>query len=144
MIEINSEVINSEVLFERVKSRAMMMNIDSQFYNEIELSDMSNIITSKKLHEAMLLVYQNLQGMNATWEIHENVICSNRPVIGKAIVFFKRAFRKIVRWLYTPFIQQQIMFNGATVRTVSDMIKLQELIILECEQRERKEQTNEY
>lgn len=143
MITINSEIANADALFERVKNKASTMNIDRQFYGEMDLTSDFDIVTAKNMHEAMLNVYQNLQEVNATWEIKENIIFSNRPIIGNIIVFGKRVFRKLVRWLYQPFIQQQIMFNGATVRTISEMIKVQELIILECEQREGREHTND-
>ena len=51
--------------------------------------------------------------------------------------------RKLLRWLFIPFYQQQSEFNGAVTKTLSDMIKIQEILIREYEERLMKGDTDE-
>lgn len=138
MIEIDSKIIDGEALFERVKLSAKMKNIPEEFYIKDEQDSQVEAVTANRIREEMLIVYQNLQMMNATWIIGEKPIVSNRPVIGPVIVFCKKAFRKLTRWLFRTYYEQQTDFNGAATRTISDMIRVQELLIKAYEESERK------
>ena len=59
----------------------------------------------------------------------EKPLRSNHRVIGGLIVFCKKVVRKLTRWLFQPYYQQQTDFNSAVTKTVSDMIKVQEMLI---------------
>lgn len=141
MIEIDSSIISAEVLYDRVKTSAKMKSIPKEFYGDTAY-DKAEAVGVNRMKEEMLSVYQNLQMMNASWVIGEKPIMSNRPVIGKAIVFCKKVFRKLTRWLFRTYYDQQTVFNGAVTRTISDMIKVQEMLIQLYEQNERKEEQN--
>lgn len=132
MIEIDSDIIDADLLFERVKLTAASKNIPDEFYNSTAVSRVP-VEGFLQIHREMLNVYQNLQMMNATWIIMEGELHSSCPVIGKLIVLGKRIFRKLTRWLFQSYYQQQTDFNGAVTRTISDMIRVQELLIQSCE-----------
>ena len=133
MIEIDPGIIDGVVLFEQVKATAKAQNISKDFYNTDD--NYFAEVSIKQLHELMLGFYKNLHMMNATWEIVEKPLASTRPVIGKMIVFLKRIVRKSLRWLFMSFKQQQTEFNGAVTKTLSDMVKIQEMLIREYEER---------
>ncbi len=141
MIEIDPGIIDGKILFERVKATAKTQNISKDFYNSNDnyLTD----ISINKLHEVMTGFYKNLHMMNATWAIEDKPLASTRPLIGGTIVFCKRVVRKLLRWLFIPFYQQQSEFNGAVTKTLSDMIKIQEILIREYEERLMKGDTDE-
>lgn len=141
MIEIDSGIVDAEVLFDRVRATAKTKNISKEFYNTEDLY--LTEVSLNKMHESMVNVYQNLQMMNATWAYEEKPLASVHPVVGKGIVFFKRAFRKLTRWLIQPIYQQQTEFNGAATRTLSDMIRVQEMLIQAYEESLKKEDADE-
>lgn len=126
MIEIDSGIIDPEVLYQRVKTTAKAKNISQEFYNTTETGNEANIYT---LRRAMLRICQNMQMMKATQVIEEKPVFSNRPVIGKAIVFCKRVYRKLTRWLFQTYYLQQTTYNEATTRTIEDLIRVQEDLI---------------
>lgn len=135
MIEVDSRIISPDALLDRVKMSVKMKNIPEEFFgNGGTVYGDSSEATLEKIRGEMSLVYYNLQTMNTTWEIHEVPITSHRPVIGRFIVFGKRVFRKLTRWLFRTYYEQQTRFNGAATRTISDMIRVQELLISNLEQ----------
>ena len=141
MIEIDSKIIDADVLYERIKTTAKMKQISQEFYGE-KVEETFNEIDLDKVRKEMVEVYQNLQMMNATWVIGERPLKSTRPVIGGLIVFCKRVYRKLTRWLFQTYYQQQTEFNGAATRTISDMIRVQELLIQLYENEKKKEDNN--
>ena len=135
MIEIDSSIINPTALLDRVKASVRMKNIPGDFFSEGSAEGVaSGACFAEKIRGEMQLVYYNLQTMNETWEIRELPIVSDRPVIGKLIVFGKKVFRKLTRWLFRSYYDQQIWFNGAVTRTVSDLIRVQEMLLNDVEQ----------
>ncbi len=133
MIEIDSRIVDADILLERVKASAKMKNISKEFYGD-ESASVTEVSLSK-MHETMVSMYQNLQMMNATWVYEEKTLASVHPVVGRFIVFFKRLFRRGTRWLIRPMYLQQAEFNGAATRTISDMIKLQEMLMKAYEEK---------
>ena len=128
MIQMDSAITDVNALDEKIKHRMRNMNIADELFFDSEEID-SEEINVRNLHEKMNKVYQTLQELNASWEIKEPILASNRPIIGKAIVFCKKVYRKLTRWLLKPIYDQQTIFNSASVRTISDMIKVQEMMI---------------
>ena len=140
MIEIDSSIINADILYERVKTSAKMKDIPREFYGDVHNSTTDDIINAKRILEEMNALYHNLQMMNATCIIGEKPLVSNRPIIGKIIVLCKKVFRKMTRWLFRTYYEQQTNFNEATTKTVSEMIRLQEMLVRLCEENERREE----
>lgn len=137
MIEIDSRIISPEALLQRVKNSAQMKNIDKEFFSgqmPATGATVPGTVDISRIRAEMDIAYHNLNAMNETWEIHETPITSHRPVIGKLIVFGKKVFRKLTRWLFKSYYEQQTWFNGAATRTISDMIRVQELLIQGVEQ----------
>jgi hypothetical protein len=127
MFEINPKIADADSLFQRVVNTAKSRQIADEFYDgELKSPYISNYC---EIRDIMQNVYDNLQVMNTTWPICEKPLRSNHRVIGGAIVFCKRVVRKLTRWLYQPYFQQQTDFNSAVTKTVSDMIKVQEMLI---------------
>lgn len=127
MLEINSRIVDADSLFQRVVNTAKSRQIADEFYGGELKSPYKNNYC--EMRDMMQSVYDNLQVMNTTWPICEKPLRSNHRVIGGAIVFCKKIVRKLTRWLYQPYFQQQTDFNSAVTKTVSDMIKVQEMLI---------------
>ena len=127
MFEVSSDIIDKNVLLERVEAVAKAHNIAKEFYNSENTN--TTKVSLEKVQDMMIDIHQNFQMMEATWIIKENTLASIHPVIGKLIVFSKKAIRKLTRWLIAPLYQQQTNFNGAVTRTISNMINLQEMLI---------------
>lgn len=140
MIEIDSSIINADILYERVKTSAKMKDIPREFYGDVHNSTTDDIINAKRIREEMNALYQSLQMMHATCIIGEKPLVSNRPIIGEIVVLCKKVFRKLTRWLFRTYYEQQTNFNEATTRTVSEMIRLQEMLVQLCEENERREE----
>ena len=71
----------------------------------------------------------NLQKLRESYAIVERPIASNRPVIGGLIVLIKKIYRKMTRWIFASYYQQQTQINETIMQTLSGMIELQELMI---------------
>lgn len=127
MIEINSKIIDAGVLFQRVENTAKSRGIAEEFY-VWETEDL-NRCDYHVVRDMMQRVYENLQVMNTTWPLCEKPLRSNHRVVGGAIVFCKRIVRKLTRWLFQPLYLQQTEFNSAVTKTVSEMLKVQEMLI---------------
>lgn len=127
MIEINSKIIDAGVLFQRVENTAKSRQIAEEFY--VWEDDDLNQCSYYAVHNMMQHVYENLQVMNTTWPLCEKPLRSNHRVVGGAIVFCKRIVRKLTRWLFQPLYLQQTEFNSAVTKTVSEMLKVQEMLI---------------
>lgn len=137
MFEINSKIVDADSLFQRVADTAKNRQIAEEFY--VRAKKNSGTHDYYEVRDMMQKVYENLQVMNVTWPICEKPLRSNHRVIGGVIVFCKKIVRKLTRWLYQPYYQQQTEFNSAVTKTVSDMIKIQEMLITLCEQDSRRD-----
>ena len=59
--------------------------------------------------------------------VQEPMAISPRPVIGRALVFFRKAmFHLIFKWYMRPVLEQQNAFNQTASRLVSDLVQSQE------------------
>jgi hypothetical protein len=48
-------------------------------------------------------------------------IASELPVVGGLLVMFRRALRILLRWYINPIVEQQNLFNQATVRALWEL-----------------------
>lgn len=142
MIEIDSGIIDAEILLERIKTAAEMKNIPKKFYGENPVNKLEriNLVT---VQESMIQIHQDLQKMQASWVIGEKPLASVHPVVGPLIVFCKKVYRKLTRWLFATYYQQQTEFNGAATKTIADMVQVQEMLIQLYGENERLEERNE-
>ena len=127
MIEINPKIIDPRVLEARVV----------QVMNKKGISNENAITISENLHRILCSIRQDFTNLSASAKIRELPICSHRRFIGRCIVFMKRVFRKITRWLFSAYYNQQNEFNAAVVRTLDDMICLQEIMIANMENQDK-------
>lgn len=136
-LEIDPSVIDPNSINERIQSRATAVNAYSFFDRDpVGRNQISNTIGAKELRTQMLKVYDNLHKMDVFWELKPLEITSHRPVIGKVVVFAKKAFRKLTRWMFQPYWDRITAFHSATTLTISEMIRLQEMLISVEEKRE--------
>ena len=137
MLEVDTTIIDANELTMRVNASMREKNIPRSFYGEnmvITISENSNLYEMKLLLNTL---YQNYQTMESMWVISEQPIVSSRKYIGKIIVFCKRAFRKLTRWLLQPYMVQQSNFNGAVLRSLGDLIKIQDAMIADYEENKK-------
>lgn len=125
MIEIDPGIIDSQELMKRVKISVIKKKIPEKFLGaETENSyDYSEQIMSN--------IADNMRKLRESYAIVEKPIVSNRPVIGRFIVLIKKVYRKMTRWIFASYYQQQTQINETVMQTLSGMIELQELMIAE-------------
>lgn len=127
MIEIDSEIIDSEELMRRVKASALKKEIPKTFFG----SETENGYDYTEMILKDIAV--NLQRLKQSYAIVERPIVSNRPIIGKFIVIVKKCYRKMTRWIFASYYQQQTQINETIMQTLSGMIELQELMLTICQ-----------
>jgi len=125
MIEVDNKIIDPKILMERVRKnvlnkKELEYEINTSINSNLDLNDLSKDINS---------IYMNLQKLNDNWQIHDMTIRSHRRYIGKYIVFAKRVVRKIIYWFIRPYWDQQVKFNEATTKAISDITKIQTQLI---------------
>lgn len=123
MIEIDPGIMDSEELMRRVKTSVIRKKIPEKFFGfETEGGlDYSEQILAD--------IAVNLQKLKESYAIVERPIASNRPVIGGLIVLIKKVYRKMTRWIFASYYQQQTQINETIMQTLSGMIELQEYMI---------------
>lgn len=67
-------------------------------------------------------------------------IASDLPVVGSALVLFRRIVRILLRWYINPIVEQQNQFNQAAVRALYELRMENENLRAELS---RRQQTNE-
>ncbi|MFZ3171868.1 MAG: class I SAM-dependent methyltransferase [Carboxydocellales bacterium] len=75
-------------------------------------------------------VFNSLELLNAINECNNNwyydlhrSVTSHRKFIGKAIVFFKKALRKTLKWYIRPLFEDQMRFNNSVTQALNLMVK---------------------
>lgn len=129
MFEVDPAVVNPDDLYSRVVSSAKMRQIPKEFYSEMNDGKESGELSMTSIRAEMVKVYQNLQTMNATWEIREVPVHTSKRFVGPIIILVKKIMRKATRWIFRGYYEQQTAFNAAATRTLSDMIRVQEMLI---------------
>lgn len=129
-LEIDPSIIDPNSLNEKIQARAATVKADGFFDSDpVGEKQIINSIGVKELHAQMLKVYDNLHKMDVFWELKPLEITSHRPIIGKLVVFAKKAFRKMTRWLFQPYWDRITAFHSAATLTIFEMIRLQEMLI---------------
>ncbi|MCI9612704.1 MAG: glycosyltransferase family 4 protein [Eubacterium sp.] len=82
------------------------------------------------LQEDMELLQDNLLEMQALWDLTEPKVSVRQAGVKYPFVLCKKAARKILRWMLRPYFQQQAAFNGAAVRAVGDLLRIQHQMLV--------------
>jgi len=125
MINIDNKIIDPKILMERVRKdvlhkKKIEYEMNASINGNMDLSDLSKDIDS---------IYINIQKLNENWQISDMTIKSHRKYIGRFIVFVKRLVRKMIYWFIRPYWDQQVNFNAATTRAISDIARIQSKLI---------------
>ena len=131
MIEIDPTIIDPQLLMRKVEQSVLEKNIPHSFYNETyeEMCLLTGNVDMLEIQQYLRSLFQNIEAMNNSWVISELPITTIKKHFGKLIIFSKKVFRKLTRWLFQAYFVQQVNFNGATTRAISDMLKIQEKLI---------------
>lgn len=84
--------------------------------------------------EDLHYLQENVAQLNQSWSIEEARLSSDVPVLGGMIVFVKRCIRKAISWFVRPYWEQQVAFNGAVARAVSDIYRIQSRMLQGAEE----------
>lgn len=85
------------------------------------------------LQKDMELLQDNLLEMQALWDLAEPKVTIRQAGLKYPFVLCKKAARRIMRWMLRPYFQQQVAFNGAAVRAVGDLLRIQHEMLLHKE-----------
>lgn len=135
MIEIDPGIMDPDELMRRVKASALRKKIPEKFWG-VEMENHDDYS-----EQILADITANLQKLRGIYAIVEKPIVSNRPIIGGLIVFVKKVYRKLTRWIFASYYQQQTQINETVMQTLSGMIELQEFIVTTY-QRESREKNN--
>lgn len=125
MFEIDASIIDAGQLEQRIRASVLQKKIPDKFFN---VSDKS--VNRNDMNELLAMISHEIDNLRERYTLVEKPIISTRPVIGKLIMFCKKAFRKMTRWLFKTYYDQQSQINGDIVRTLSEIAQLQELMIM--------------
>lgn len=132
MFIIDPQIINSKVLEVKLGEKLCRYNINASLDEENDIYK-----GNASMLKILIEIKRNFQKMDLLKEIKEQPIISHRPYLGRIIVFLKRGFRKLTRWLFQTYYNQANEFHISTVQTLSKMIILQEQIIMALQKQER-------
>ena len=81
------------------------------------------------LQKDIELLQDNLLTMQELWDLREPDLNWRRNPAKYPFQLFKKFLRRIIRWILRPDYQMQIEFNGAAVRAVGDISRIQNSIL---------------
>ncbi len=81
------------------------------------------------LQKDIELLQDNLLTMQELWDLREPDLNWRRNPVKYPFQLFKKFIRRIIRWILRPDYQMQIEFNGAAVRVVGDISRIQNGIL---------------
>lgn len=117
MLETDPSVINPEELVSRVRQRLAK--------TEPQGGGVAVGAEREAPSKDRQLLLENLRHLQANWQISAGApITSHRRWIGRLIVFAKKAVRKVLRWYVEGRWGQQVGFNGAVTRAISDLSRM--------------------
>lgn len=125
MIEISTKIINPEELINRVRKNIL----NKEEYNYSTKNSTKDNANFNEINNDIDTLYMNIQKLNETWELRDVVIRSHRRLLGPFLILGKRFVRKMIYWLIRPYIEQQVNFNAAATRSISDIARIQSQII---------------
>lgn len=133
MIEVNNKIINPKDLMDRVRKNILNkkeVNVSNEFFTaeNINLDGINKDIDS---------LFINIQKLNETWQINDFNIKSHRKILGPLLVLAKRFIRKMLYWLFRPYINQQVNFNAVATRAISDIARIQSQLINSLDSKEK-------
>ncbi len=108
IFEIDLENVNTEEIMKQIRQKIKDMGIvdeEIEFNNSLNETDCAD----DYIHMANA----------ACTVIADKKITSHRKIIGKIIVFIKRAIRKCTHWYIAPIVEQQNEFNTYAIRTLN-------------------------
>ncbi len=146
-IEVESYVINEKELEEVVKNKVLNRHIPMIYYGEDSVVE-DEYMTIEQIKQAVQLQESRLSRLEASAVISEMPIMSIRPIIAPVIVFMKKAFRKMTRWLFLTYINQQNEYNKRVLDTIKEVQSTQRMLVnylvnLEEENRKLEEKKHE-
>lgn len=65
--------------------------------------------------------------MDQTWYLYDTPLTCKRRFLGKPLTFL----RKVLRWFMKPYLSRMSNFNGAAVRAISDIAKIEQALLAE-------------
>lgn len=133
MIEVNNRIINPKDLMDRVRRNVLNKK---EIYVSDELFTAENIDLDG-INKEIDSLFMNIQKLNETWQINDFDIKSHRKILGPFLVLAKRFVRKMVYWLIRPYIDQQVKFNAAATRAISDIARIQSQLINSLDSKEK-------
>lgn len=115
MLEVDPTVIHPEELVARVRRR---------LGKPVEAVNGAGAPVSAEATSELKQLDDNVRQLHAGWYPGEVSISSHRKLVGPALVFGKKAVRKLLKWYVDGRWTRQSDFNGAVTRTATDLARL--------------------
>lgn len=132
MIEIDNSIISSEMLLERVRKNILNKNIKQEYPPNTLLSEniAVNSLNLDLLNKELNSLRENVRTLDNTWIINDMPLNTTKKTLSSVNIFIKKVIRRLCYWvIIRPYWNQQIAFNGAATRAISDIMKVQEMIV---------------
>lgn len=114
-----------DILQRKIQNRLIPLRDDAvHTASQIERQQVNGDAALHQVQQRLEALDRELQEISSILFINSNpVLTSSRPVIGRVIVFVKRAIRKLVRgflgWFYLPIIHQQNQINSRLFQLIT-------------------------
>lgn len=126
--EIDPKIIDSNKLQQMMSESVRSSGIPQRFWGG-DSEEMFSNISTRQIKEASLKSQRYLTELNNIWQIHEVEITSHRKIIGPVIVFAKKAFRKLTRWLFSAYNDQETKYNYEVLQCMTELHNTQNMIL---------------
>lgn len=111
------ESVEEKVIYNKLK-------VEDKKYQSIKVKT-NEEINSNEIDAHFNEIHNQIMVLNKTRENFAfRTILSHRKIMGRCIVFFKRAIRKLLKWYIEPICFQQTAFNNAITSIVGRMTEL--------------------
>lgn len=127
-IEIDPKIIDPNVLQQMLSESVKDRGIPHRFLGD-NADELYSIVTIRQIKEAFLKSQRYLAELSNNWQIRESEITSHRKVVGPVIVFVKKAFRKLTRWLFSTYNDQESKYNYEVLQCMKELHSTQNMIL---------------
>ncbi|MDD4311764.1 MAG: hypothetical protein PHW41_04710 [Eubacteriales bacterium] len=137
--------IEEEVIYNKlVPGKHQQGDASCELLSAADLNGCSGVIDAEKVIKNISDLGELIITLKETSENYAfRPLFSDSKVLGKVILFAKKAIRKLLKWYIEPICFQQTTFNLAVTQSIEQLAKIQADLIVSVAELTRQQKRNE-
>ena len=133
MLDINSQIIDPEILLEKVRRNVLNKNIQNQEQGTVENFKCA-ITVNGNIGNLVDEYRKNLYRVSMFKEITDPEIISFRSNFKTLRILVKKLMKKLTFWIIKPYWEQQNMYNDAVLESLKKLEQINSALLKEVQE----------